>query len=398
MSIKPNPVLKPFEYWTQRVLPQVYDDSMSYYEVLNAVVGYLNEVIKSQNLTNENFNALNDLFVNLKSFVDTYFNDLDVQKEINYKLDELVTNGTLDNIINHNIFDDLNNKLNLIKEKKFSPKVNMSLYTRPGATNLTTQVERFKKMNAHGMYVCLSMTYDGNLEGNLENIINAINLARSYGIEVRTIKFHYTGGQWDNENVQGRYSSFVRNHMNIVEGIENVYIFNEIAPSVLASVQNYVESVITIVKSDGKTCGISTNKTFDWYTQRASLSNILASIDYLGFNRYPKISFKYTETTLKDSIDAWQDTNFPYLLKDTYPALQFTITEAGVLPWYNFLCAPYLWQDTYKTGKRDETVARIFFYGLFNSVEGIPEVTTWFTEFYEEQETYDFFKYYLGGF
>lgn len=36
---------KPFRFWTQKVLPLVYDDSLSYYEVLNRVVAKLNQVI-----------------------------------------------------------------------------------------------------------------------------------------------------------------------------------------------------------------------------------------------------------------------------------------------------------------------------------------------------------------
>lgn len=40
-----NPQLKPFRFWTQKVLPLVYDDSLSYYEVLNKIATKLNEVI-----------------------------------------------------------------------------------------------------------------------------------------------------------------------------------------------------------------------------------------------------------------------------------------------------------------------------------------------------------------
>lgn len=37
--------IKKFKFWAQKVLPAVYDDSLSYYEVLCKVVEYLNEVI-----------------------------------------------------------------------------------------------------------------------------------------------------------------------------------------------------------------------------------------------------------------------------------------------------------------------------------------------------------------
>lgn len=37
------------EYWCQLVLPAVFDDSLSYYELVGKVVGKLNEVIASNN-------------------------------------------------------------------------------------------------------------------------------------------------------------------------------------------------------------------------------------------------------------------------------------------------------------------------------------------------------------
>ena len=37
--------LKHFKFWCQKVLPLVYDDSLSYYEVLCKVVDYLNKML-----------------------------------------------------------------------------------------------------------------------------------------------------------------------------------------------------------------------------------------------------------------------------------------------------------------------------------------------------------------
>lgn len=38
-------IVKPLKYWVQKVLPLVYDDSLSYYELLNKVVFKLNQLI-----------------------------------------------------------------------------------------------------------------------------------------------------------------------------------------------------------------------------------------------------------------------------------------------------------------------------------------------------------------
>lgn len=48
-----------FKFWCQKVLPLVYDDSLSYYEVLCKVVTKVNEVIDNENAQNELLNELN---------------------------------------------------------------------------------------------------------------------------------------------------------------------------------------------------------------------------------------------------------------------------------------------------------------------------------------------------
>lgn len=96
-------------------------DALTDYALICKVVEYLNNVIQSQNeviaevqrfetdVNNEmntfetnitnNFNRLENLFIELKSFVDNYFDNLDVQEEINNKLDNMAEQGILQEII-----------------------------------------------------------------------------------------------------------------------------------------------------------------------------------------------------------------------------------------------------------------------------------------------------------
>lgn len=101
MPITPNPPadfnknFKPlgsFRFWCQKVLPLVYDDSLSYYELLCKVVDYLNK-------TMEDVESLNDAYNQLQEYVNNYFDSLDVTQEINNKLDEMATDGTLQNML-----------------------------------------------------------------------------------------------------------------------------------------------------------------------------------------------------------------------------------------------------------------------------------------------------------
>lgn len=74
-------------------------DALTDYGLLSKVVEYLNKVITSQNTLADNFNALSEAFETLQNYVDHYFDNLDVQEEINNKLDEMAESGQLIEII-----------------------------------------------------------------------------------------------------------------------------------------------------------------------------------------------------------------------------------------------------------------------------------------------------------
>lgn len=91
--------LKPFRFWCQKVLPLVYDDSLSYYEVLCKVVDYLNKAMEDVGVLHDDVDALHLAYQQLQSYVNNYFSTLDVQQEINNKLDVMASDGTLDALL-----------------------------------------------------------------------------------------------------------------------------------------------------------------------------------------------------------------------------------------------------------------------------------------------------------
>ena len=78
-------------------------DALTDYALLCKVVEYLNKVITAINENSAQVEALTVAFNNLKSYVDHYFDNLDVQEEINNKLDSMALDGTLSNIINNEL-------------------------------------------------------------------------------------------------------------------------------------------------------------------------------------------------------------------------------------------------------------------------------------------------------
>jgi len=88
-----------FRFWCQKVLPLVYDNSLSYYELLCKVVKYLNDVIQNSDNMNANIEALNQAFNDLQDYVNHYFDEFNMQQYVNAALDEMVDNGTMGELI-----------------------------------------------------------------------------------------------------------------------------------------------------------------------------------------------------------------------------------------------------------------------------------------------------------
>ena len=64
--------LRHFRFWCQKVLPLVYDDSISYYETLCKVVKYLNEVITAENQIIEEVDELKAELQTVQEWIDNF--------------------------------------------------------------------------------------------------------------------------------------------------------------------------------------------------------------------------------------------------------------------------------------------------------------------------------------
>ena len=74
-------------------------DALTNYELTSKIVEYLNNVINTLNNVIDVENQLQESFVELQQYVEHYFDNLDVQEEINNKLDQMASNGTLTALI-----------------------------------------------------------------------------------------------------------------------------------------------------------------------------------------------------------------------------------------------------------------------------------------------------------
>lgn len=113
-ELKPTINLNPFARFCCTIgnLPSSYMASLTYEEQLMWLCDYLkNTVIPTVNNNAECVKELQELYVELKNYVDNYFENLDIQSEVNKKLDDMAEDGTLENIINQEIFGEINNNI-----------------------------------------------------------------------------------------------------------------------------------------------------------------------------------------------------------------------------------------------------------------------------------------------
>lgn len=106
-----NTKLSPFKICVLENFPFIEADfdAITNYELMCKIVEYLNKVIEQQNITGENVNNLLN-----------WFNNLNVQEEINNKLDEMARDGSLTNLIKgyiDPIITELNEEFDVVKDE-----------------------------------------------------------------------------------------------------------------------------------------------------------------------------------------------------------------------------------------------------------------------------------------
>ena len=133
-------------------------DALTDYQLISKVVEYLNQVITSQNGLVDDMNDLETAFNTLKDYVDHYFDNLDVQEEVNTKIDAMVEDGTFDTIINQEIFGELNSEITALNGKIGT----LANFETPVKTSVVNAVNSI----VHRKYVLVGDSYLGGYDGS----------------------------------------------------------------------------------------------------------------------------------------------------------------------------------------------------------------------------------------
>lgn len=93
--------LPPFKWFVLQNFPFIEADfdSITYYQLLCKLAEEINKVINSNNSIGQQTENLTNAFNELQNYVEHYFDNLDIQTEINNKLDEMAESGQLTDII-----------------------------------------------------------------------------------------------------------------------------------------------------------------------------------------------------------------------------------------------------------------------------------------------------------
>ncbi len=129
-------------------LPTAFMESMTYYEALCWLYNYFeNTLIPAINTNSEAITELQEAFTTLKTYVDTYFDNLDIQDEIDNKLDEMAENGQLEEIITAYLQVSGILAFNTVADMKLSENlINGSFVKTYGKTTLLDGEGRFYKV------------------------------------------------------------------------------------------------------------------------------------------------------------------------------------------------------------------------------------------------------------
>lgn len=96
-----NTPLPPFKWFILENFPYIEDDfdALTNWQLFCKLGKEMNKIIEKTNLTGEQVEILTNSFNALQNYVNNYFENLDVQEEVNTKLDEMAESGQLTDII-----------------------------------------------------------------------------------------------------------------------------------------------------------------------------------------------------------------------------------------------------------------------------------------------------------
>lgn len=299
-------------------------DALTDYELLSLVVKYLNDVIANQNEQNDSItriynsflalqtyvnntkDTLEDAFNTLNDYVRDYFANLDVQEEINNKIDDMMDDGTFQNIITsyaQEVLDALTEEVTT------------------AVKGIETEVERYRKeyYNDYTYYKPTALTdsffdnvtlFRSNDKANFkyfENIKNSFKNVPTF--ENKNVYVSPDGNDSTGHGTESEPYFSINKGLSIMNDGDTLII----KEGIYYRVQEYISKSINII-GDGDVI-ISDTDNVEW-TQNATYSNVYQINRTNISNRIIDLRQRdkgvYNTFTLVNSIEEVSQTPYSY--------------------------------------------------------------------------------------
>lgn len=340
--------LHPFKAWVQQNLPAIYDDSLSYTDLLSKILSYLNSLVTNNNFLSEDMKKLFD-------YINNYFLDLDVQQNVDKKLDEMAKDGTLDKIINEDLFGNLENNLTNLtlattQNSKFMCPLFFDTDGRQSEQYIAGYIKLARKLG-FGSCQMLAHIDNGVVMQKQNTFVWANKYATMYNVPITSLKVHGT--------VDSNYISTALPLLDYFPNLKTVFIINE----QFADAKNHTDFAVKIKEKNNKLkVGITADTGQCFFNSPCISPSDMAIIennfDILGVNFYPSCNNFYSSDLNPDKMQT-KINNQVFTLPWNK---EIWVTECGVLPYEQFLCQPWQYDFTKITNKNKNTYAQYLFY------------------------------------
>lgn len=369
--------LYPFKAWVQQNLPAVYDDSLSYTDLLSKLLYYINGLVTNNDLLSKDMKKLFD-------YTNNYFLNLDVQQNVDKKLDEMAKDGTLDKIINEDLFGNLEANINNLifattQNSKFMCPLFFDTDERQSEQYIAGYIKLARKLG-FGSCQMLARIDNGVVMQKPNTFVWANKYATMYNVPITSLKVHGT--------VDSNYISTALPLLDYFPNLKTVFIINE----QFADVKNHTDFAVKIKEKNNKLkVGITADTTQCFWNgpsiSPSDMSIIENNFDILGVNFYPSCNNFYSSDLNPDKMQS-KINNQTFTLSWNK---EIWVTECGVLPYEQFLCQPWQYDFTKITNKTKNTYAQYLFYSCcFNHpvLKNAEIVVPWYFEnWYDTNDT-----------
>lgn len=287
--------LRPFNKFCVSIgmLPSSYKTSLTYEEQLLWLCNYLEEtVIPSVNNNGEAVAELQALYEELRNYVNDYFTNLDVQEEINKKLDEMAENGTLTNLIKNYV----------------DPFIEAQNQALANAISEQNQILENQNQNISVINSKVNSATSGTPLG-ANSIENMTNTERIYVLSSTGHWYFYNGEEWQDGGVYQGVADYQAEMANKL-AFETYKVLSNFAPTIIKG-------------SNIGTSGSPSNKDNRARTDR-HVSNEINKVLYLDSEIY-QMSIAYYYSTNGTWINQFTSkttgwTNKKYINTSMFPA------------------------------------------------------------------------------